>query len=95
MDITTLLADPAAINLDLLVSEPNSITLVVCSVQASPRCPLCGQACTGPRSHYQRTVADLPRHGVSNRLCLNTRKLRCQNETCSRKVFCERLPGVS
>jgi transposase len=94
MDITTLLADPVAINLDLLISEPNSISLVVYSVQTSPCCPLCGQVATSLHSHYQRTVADLPWHGVSIRLRLNTRKLRCQNALCSRKVFCERLPGV-
>jgi hypothetical protein len=29
MYISTLLADPAAITLDLLVSEPNSITLML------------------------------------------------------------------
>src|SRR4051812_2218819 len=94
MDITTLLADPAAINLDLLVSEPKSIMLIVRSVQTSPSCPMCGQVSSSLHSHYQRTVADLPWHGVSIKLQLNTRKLRCQNEICSRKVFCERIPGV-
>jgi len=45
-------------------------------------------------SHYQRTVADLPWHGVRIRLQLSTRRLRCKNALCSRKVFCERLPKV-
>lgn len=94
MDITTLLADPAVINLDLVVSESNSITLIVRSVQAPPSCPVCGQASMSLHSHYQRTVADLPWHGVRIKLQLNTRKLRCKNAFCSRKVFCERLPKV-
>jgi transposase len=94
MDITSLLADPGAINLDLLVSEVNSISLVVRTVQTSPCCPKCGQASSSLHSHYQRTVADLPWHGVSIKLQLGTRKLRCQNALCSQKVFCERLPRV-
>ncbi len=94
MDITTLLADPAAINLNLLVSEKGSITLIVRTVQPHPGCPKCGQASTSLHSHYQRTVADLPWHGVTIKLQLNTRKFRCQNDLCSQKVFCERLPNV-
>jgi transposase len=46
-------------------------------------------------SHYQRTVADLPWHGVSIQLQLHTRKFRCRNEVCPRRIFCERLPGVA
>src|SRR4051812_23495217 len=94
MDITTLLADPAAINLDLLVSNANSITLVVRTVQLHPCCPKCGQASTSLHSYYQRTVADLPWHGVTIKLQLSTRRLRCQNALCPQKVFCERLPKV-
>jgi hypothetical protein len=39
-------------------------------------------------------VADLPWHGVAIRLELQTRRFRCRNELCRRKVFCERLPKV-
>ncbi len=39
-------------------------------------------------------VADLPWHGVAVRLQLHTRKFRCRNELCQRKVFCQRLPNV-
>ena len=55
MDITTLLADPAAINLDLLISESNSITLVVRTVQPHPCCPKSG--CTIARSTHCFIVA--------------------------------------
>ena len=95
MEITTLLADPAALTLDLLVSEQKSITLIVRSVQPHPCCPECGQASTSLHSHYQRTVADLPWHGVSIQLQLHTRKFRCRQEACPRRIFCERLLGVA
>lgn len=94
MDITTLLADPEAIHLECCVSESRSITLVVHSIQNAPSCPVCAQASTSLHSHYQRTLADLPWHGVAVKLALHSRKFRCRNPLCSRRVFCERLPKV-
>jgi transposase len=95
MDITTLLADPTAINLHHLVSSPRSITLVVQATQTLTCCPRCQQLSTSLHSHYQRHVADLPWHGVTVKLELHTRKFRCHNELCSQKTFCERLPKVA
>lgn len=94
MDATTLLADPAAIRLECFVSEANSITLLIHSVQEFPLCPKCNSPSSSLHSHYQRTIADLPWHGVAVKLQLHTRKFRCQNELCKQKVFCERLPKV-
>jgi transposase len=94
MDITTLVADPAAINIRYFISEPQSITVVVQTVQPQAHCPKCRHPSSSLHSHYQRTVADLPWHGVSVSLQLQTRKFRCRNELCVQKVFCERLPKV-
>ncbi|MGA9994458.1 MAG: ISL3 family transposase [Pyrinomonadaceae bacterium] len=95
MDITTLLADPAAINLRHLVSEPHSITLVVQAVQPQVSCPKCQHPSSSLHSHYRRSIADLPWHGVSVKLELHSRKFRCRNQLCLQKVFCERLPKVA
>ncbi len=94
MDTTTLLADPAAISLSCFVSEPKSITIVVKAVQPKPCCPRCREPSASLHSHYTRTVADLPWHGVAIKLQLHTRKFRCHTELCTQKVFCERLPKV-
>ena len=94
MDVSTLLADPDAVYLECFISEPKSITLVVHAIQQRPCCPKCNSPSTSLHSHYQRTVADLPWHGVAIKLELHTRKLRCRNELCKQKVFCERLPKV-
>jgi transposase len=94
MDITTLLADPNAINLRHFVSEAQCITVVVQAVQLHARCPKCQHPSKSLHSYYQRTVADLPWHGVSVRIQLHTRKFRCRNQLCVQKVFCERLPKV-
>lgn len=94
MDVSTLLADPAAIHLESFVSEPNSITIVVRSFLSRPRCPKCDQPSSSFHSNYQRSVADLPWHGVAIKLLLLSRKFRCRNSLCPQKVFCERLPNV-
>jgi transposase len=45
-------------------------------------------------SRYIRTAADLPWHGVPVRLELHTRRFRCRNSHCPKRIFCERLPSV-
>lgn len=39
-------------------------------------------------------ITDLPWHGVAVRLELRTRRFRCRNSLCTKRVFCERLPQV-
>jgi transposase len=94
MDITTLAPDPAAINIRHFVSEPYAITVVAQAVQQQAHCPKCRHPSNSLHSHYRRTVADLPWHGVTVSLQLQTRRFRCRNELCVQKVFCERLPKV-
>src|ERR1700674_5155212 len=53
--------------------------------------PLCSQQATRIHSRYMRTVADLPWAGVSVQLHLYVRRFFCDNATCSRRIFAERL----
>jgi transposase len=46
-------------------------------------------------SRYRRTVADLPRHGVPVTLSARARRFFCDEASCGRKIFCERLPDVA
>lgn len=94
MEISTLLADPAAICLEKIISAPSSITLVVSTKRPCAECPRCHQLSTRLHSRYRRTVADLPWHGISVRLVLHTRRFFCDMELCSQRIFCERLPSV-
>jgi len=94
MDVSTLLADPIAISLEAFVSRQNLIILRVRAVQKAVCCPLCNEPSSSLHSRYVRRIADLPWHGVAIRLELNTRKFRCRNELCHRRIFCERLPQV-
>jgi transposase len=94
MEISTLLADPEAIRLEKIVPNKSSLTLVVRATRAQAECPRCHRPTTRVHSYYIRTVADLPWHGVAVRLHLRTRRFRCKNSLCTKRVFCERLPGV-
>lgn len=95
MNVSTLLADPNAIGLESFISNNDSITTIVRACQKTVCCPLCNAPTGSLHSNYIRQVADLPWHGVAVRLELHTRKFRCRNELCLRKVFCERLPKVA
>jgi transposase len=94
MNLATLLADPTSIRLEKIIQHSNSLTLVVEATRAQAECPRCRRLSTRVHSYYTRSPADLPWHGVAVRLELHTRRFRCQNSLCTKRVFCERLPRV-
>lgn len=94
MDPATLLADPTATRLEKIVSATSSLTLVVRTTRPQAECPRCHRPSSRVHSYYTRTVADLPWHGVAVNLRLRTRRFRCKNSLCTKRIFCERLPRV-
>lgn len=94
MEITTLLADPAAVCLKKIIQHESSLTLVVRATRTQAECPRCHLPSTRVHSYYTRTMADLPWHGVAVQLHLRTRRFRCKNSLCPKRIFCERLPRV-
>jgi len=92
MDKTPELADSQALNEDRLTTSDTQVVLVVKTIQSTASCPCCHQPTSRVHSHYQRLVADLPWQGVSVQLQLLTRKFFCINQSCLRRIFCERLP---
>lgn len=94
MNTQTLLADPAAIRLDKIISESQSLMFVVVTTRRRAECPRCATTSTRIHSRYTRTIADLPCHGIAVRLRLRTRRFRCPNALCTQSIFCERLPSV-
>ena len=86
--------DPEAIRLEKIVPDHSSLTLVVRATPAQAGCPRCHRPSTRVHSYYTRRVADLPWHGVAVRLHLRTRRFRCKNSLCTKRIFCERLPRV-
>lgn len=95
MNANTLLADPTALKIDKFISQDSSITVIAHSTQPAASCPQCGLSSGSLKGCYFRRLADLPWHGVTVGLELKVRKLRCRNDLCPQKVFCERLPKVA
>ena len=60
-----------------------------------PVCPACGDNRISFHSRYQRRLRDLPWQGRCVQLLFQTRRFRCRNSACARKVFAERLPEVA
>jgi len=82
------------LHLDDLVLTPDLAVALVTSTSATADCPCCGTPSERVHSHYRRTVADLPCHDRRFVLRLRVRRFRCTEPGCTRRVFCERLPGL-
>jgi transposase len=94
MQVSTLSADPEAIRIISFISNEDSISVLAQTSRTFAICPVCNIRSNSLHSNYLRQVSDLPWHGVAIRIHLNTRKFRCRNDLCLRKVFCDRLPKV-
>jgi transposase len=90
----TLIPDPKQIELVPLSATANEIMAVVRAHTSSSRCPVCGALSVRVHSGYIRQVADLPWLEVAVRLQLQVRRFFCDQPTCPRVIFTERLPGV-
>jgi transposase len=91
MDLKPALALPKGFLLVGLEKMDEILTLTVVSTQRFPCCPLCGTASTRVHSSYTRHVSDLPCGGQPLRLLILVRKYFCEESTCPRKIFAERL----
>jgi transposase len=83
---------------DLLVLDTvtETETGVIVSVRGigTPCCPVCFGSQVSYHSAYKRKLLDLPWQGRPVHLCLRTRRFRCRNASCPRKIFAERIAGV-
>lgn len=92
---THLLGLPAHLRLDQIEIAPQTLILSLAVETAEAVCPLCQQVSQRVHSHYTRTLADLPSGGKILRLLVLVRRFFCQNESCPRKIFAERLPDLT
>ena len=65
--------------------------LELSSTSVGQPCPECGEFCSKLHSYYSRNIRDLPWAIYVIRINWKVRKFYCENESCFRKVFCERL----
>ena len=77
------------------VDQLDHMVVVRVSSTERPRCPACASARVSYHSRYDRWLRDLPWQGRQVQLRLRTRRFRCRNGACRRKIFAECLPGVA
>lgn len=94
MTSPTLWPAPDEVVVDRMIADEQSLTLIVHTHKARAMCPDCGQPSERVHSRYQRTISDLPWHGVTIQLRLQTRRFFCLNSACRRRIFTERLPAL-
>ena len=95
MRAKTLVPDPSVITIERIVPDDSDIVLVARTRRCTVPCPVCGQAATRVHSWYVRSLRDLPWQGLAVRMDLHTRRWFCDNSSCPRRIFTERLPTVA
>lgn len=71
------------------------VQIELCSTQASAPCPVCQQKAVRVHSRYQRTLGDLPWADYHVVMQFEVRKFFCDNASCPRRIFSERLHQIA
>src|SRR5688572_33275100 len=90
-DSRTVLPTPKLLNLTGVRVTESAITLVAKPSSRVALCPVCEKRSSRVHSRYIRTLADLPWQGIP----VSVRRFFCDEGTCHRAIFAERLPGVA
>src|ERR1700676_5772969 len=91
MKIEALLGLPEGLEVVSGDVTDQEVTLTIVSTQQNPCCPLCGRSDSRVHSHYRRHLTDMSGAGRRVRFILHVRKFFCDEQTCVRKIFTERL----
>jgi len=86
---------PPSLEVDALVVDEDGITIRAISDAPDVRCPLCGESADRIHSRVLRTLADLPWAGIAVHVRVRIRKFFCDNAACPRRIFSERLIGMT
>jgi transposase len=93
--LANLLLPNADLRLDSVATSEQGVTATVASTGTEAECPDCHHTAQRIHSHYTRTLADLPVSGQRVHVRLRVRRFLCNNLTCPRKTFTERLPDFA
>src|SRR5437588_10948142 len=84
---------PAGLKIATTTLRNDLLVVQVVSTKMKSCCPLCFCLAQRRHSQYTRVAADLPCAGFRVQLILHVRRFFCDNTTCIRKIFTERLPA--
>lgn len=78
--------------IDKIEHNNTSINIFASIKSRRSQCPGCGSFSTSVHDSYTRKLADLSAFQNSTTILLRTRKFKCKDSTCDRKVFSEQTP---
>ena len=93
-DSRTILPSPELLSLISVSTDAQSITITARTSSCNARCPMCGRKSAKVHSRYTRTVADLPWQNIPVTVSLHVRRFFCEEGSCGRAIFAERLPEL-
>jgi len=78
------------------IEHKNGKIMIFASIKSKrSQCPICGHFSTTVHDHYHRKLSDLPAFQNTTTLVLKTRKFKCKNLKCDRKVFSEQTSHIN
>jgi transposase len=86
---------PKGLRAEALSIRRGRVDISVAPVARSAQCPVCGRPSSRVHSRYSRKIADLPWHGAPVVFRARVRRFFCDEPSCERSIFCERLPEVA
>ena len=86
---------PEHLHLDALSFDGDSVTIHASTDNPAARCPCCERPSRRVHGRYTRTLADLLWSGRPVCLRVRVRKFFCDEPSCERKIFAERLQEVA
>lgn len=86
---------PEQLHVDEISFGRDLVTVHASTENPAAECPLCGRPSRRVHSRYERTLADLPWGGMPVRLRVRVRKFFCDEPSCERRIFAERLEEVA
>jgi transposase len=92
MVVPSALFDLPGCALDEIRLTTSAIVLVAHTTSVEANCPSCAQPSGHLHSHYHHTPRDLPFSTKPVRLLLQVQRFFCDQPTCPRRTFAERLP---
>jgi transposase len=86
---------PPSLHVAALLLGEDGVTIRAMSEATDVCCPVCGEPAERIHSRSTRTLADLPWARFAVRFHLHVRRFFCENPSCPRRIFAERLAGVA
>jgi len=91
----SLLFDLPGMSVDQVEVDAQIITIEAHVEASEAACPLCQTMTERVHSHYTRTLHDVPCGMKALRLVVQVRRFFCDQATCPRRIFAERLPALT